>query len=396
MKFKFCPECGYKLDGEYKFCPECGYKLSDTNNNEVKKEEKIVEDFPVFEDSFDFDLESAFDDQIKAKEKKEKKYADVHKKALNLILRGEYEDAIIEYDFIVDKDRFDMQAYIGLIRAKSQNYTVFEGEDLEEEINFLNETFPEKDIKKDKLLVDYFNKRQQYFVDEALKAKEKEAKAKQKIKDDYYNSIDFHYLDKDKEFVKFGKYYKKYVNYDDLPLFSGGARIEKIPYAGFSYTADNKRVTRVDNSNYYYVEDYVIWRVVEREKDKMILVMADVLPGGLSVGDLVNVMFEPKQRDLLIDKWMGTYRTKCYMLYPYEYVKYKKKLDDCYFDAMVKGISVNFCYDRVWRLENDGTNKNYVYKFQLSPFIEKDIKFKKCGIRRAITIDLTKLKEFDY
>ena len=28
MSFKFCPECGFKLDKEYKFCPECGYKLS--------------------------------------------------------------------------------------------------------------------------------------------------------------------------------------------------------------------------------------------------------------------------------------------------------------------------------------------------------------------------------
>lgn len=30
MAYKFCPECGYKLDGEYKFCPECGYKLAET------------------------------------------------------------------------------------------------------------------------------------------------------------------------------------------------------------------------------------------------------------------------------------------------------------------------------------------------------------------------------
>ena len=27
MAFKFCPECGFKLDKEYKFCPECGYNL---------------------------------------------------------------------------------------------------------------------------------------------------------------------------------------------------------------------------------------------------------------------------------------------------------------------------------------------------------------------------------
>lgn len=26
---KYCPECGYKLEGNVKFCPECGYKLSE-------------------------------------------------------------------------------------------------------------------------------------------------------------------------------------------------------------------------------------------------------------------------------------------------------------------------------------------------------------------------------
>ena len=30
MSFKFCPECGYKLDGAYKFCPECGYRLEES------------------------------------------------------------------------------------------------------------------------------------------------------------------------------------------------------------------------------------------------------------------------------------------------------------------------------------------------------------------------------
>ena len=29
--FKFCPECGIKLDKEFKFCPECGVNLGNLN-----------------------------------------------------------------------------------------------------------------------------------------------------------------------------------------------------------------------------------------------------------------------------------------------------------------------------------------------------------------------------
>ena len=27
MQYKYCPDCGYKLEDGEKFCPECGAKL---------------------------------------------------------------------------------------------------------------------------------------------------------------------------------------------------------------------------------------------------------------------------------------------------------------------------------------------------------------------------------
>lgn len=42
MNFKFCPECGIKLNKSYKFCPECGFDLSQAEDDAyVLLEEKI-------------------------------------------------------------------------------------------------------------------------------------------------------------------------------------------------------------------------------------------------------------------------------------------------------------------------------------------------------------------
>ena len=78
MAFKFCPECGFKLDREYKFCPECGYKLSGKEQavQQVEKPLKSKADNEVF------NLEASFNKQLAAKENKEKAYQTKLSKAL--------------------------------------------------------------------------------------------------------------------------------------------------------------------------------------------------------------------------------------------------------------------------------------------------------------------------
>ena len=74
MSFKFCPECGFKLDGIYKFCPECGFKLQDNNINTSKvevKKEKIDKSIK------EKDLTNSFDNLIN----KKNEYNDLLKKA---------------------------------------------------------------------------------------------------------------------------------------------------------------------------------------------------------------------------------------------------------------------------------------------------------------------------
>lgn len=51
MAYKFCPECGYKLDGEYKFCPECGFKLAEPVVS--KTAQYSVQDFERAAKAFD-------------------------------------------------------------------------------------------------------------------------------------------------------------------------------------------------------------------------------------------------------------------------------------------------------------------------------------------------------
>ena len=77
MKFKFCPECGYKFEKEYKFCPECGYKLSeddDSHGFDCAAVDFVPDIFDNNKEDFAADdldlsgLEDAFGEQIEEKE----------------------------------------------------------------------------------------------------------------------------------------------------------------------------------------------------------------------------------------------------------------------------------------------------------------------------------------
>jgi len=39
----YCPECGFKLDGNYNFCPNCGSKITQELNDQVETPERLTE-----------------------------------------------------------------------------------------------------------------------------------------------------------------------------------------------------------------------------------------------------------------------------------------------------------------------------------------------------------------
>lgn len=395
MKFKFCPECGYKLDGEYKFCPECGYKLLNNldvvdtlNKEEVNK--------PSVSDFDDFDLEGAFDNQINEFESKSKVYTTKHKKALNYIIKGEYDKAIIEYELLMDEDFNDINAYIGMIRAKSRNYTAFEDDSLKTEIKAAVDIFTLKELKKDELLAKYFEKRTEYLKKKKEDEKLAKIKAKQKEKDDYFNKIGFHYVDKNKEFVTFGSYYKKYTSVSYLPYIPGSR--EKLRYDSAQkvfYTADNRRAKyQKGNDSYVYIEEPIYWRVLERQADRIFLFMCEVVPD-TSGKEFFDNAFNWEQKYLIRETYREKYFASVFPLKKYEYQKYKTKIDSSYSDLTKHGIYLQSYYDSVWLLEYDSVNQDYyVYNNKQCTYNYNNHYFKFKHSRFGLWIDLTKIKVF--
>ncbi|MGN0818706.1 MAG: leucine-rich repeat protein [Candidatus Coproplasma sp.] len=124
MKYKFCPECGYKFEREFKFCPECGLSLAD-GQPEAKKNEQE----PLFDFSDDVAaIVAGFDRQL---DELENKNAEVQaasatdgkiKKAFSLCLRGMFDKALKLYDEVLDEDGLNLNALIGIVCASSKNY----------------------------------------------------------------------------------------------------------------------------------------------------------------------------------------------------------------------------------------------------------------------------------
>ncbi len=130
MKFKFCPECGCKFDGEFRFCPECGLNLADFGAIEKKEQKK---------DELT-DIDSSFDKQLEEKAQKDKVYQNRLLHAKSLVLQGEYKKAEDEYNEILFKVVDDVIPYIGLIRATSKNFTIF-NEEIAELLDFVFDMF---------------------------------------------------------------------------------------------------------------------------------------------------------------------------------------------------------------------------------------------------------------
>ena len=159
MAFKFCPECGFKLDREYKFCPECGYNLK-SNEQTVQPQAEIMPKSKA--DNYDFNVESSFDKQISAKENKEKAYQAKLSKADAYISKYKYAEAEKVYESLIDDDPLDFNAHLGILRVHSSNFTkhppIFV--DVEEALATIYDKDSMKAKKDVEVILDLFDEKQ--------------------------------------------------------------------------------------------------------------------------------------------------------------------------------------------------------------------------------------------
>ena len=142
---KFCMKCGCNL-AQYEaahaggiFCPECGCRLG------APSEERSADDSDLADLS---EIEREIDALVGEQEAEEAAYARDLKRAYILCLRGRYAEAGEIYDGIVAAHPDDINGYMGLIRAASENYTRQEGEEVEAAIRIAKRVAQKEDLSE--------------------------------------------------------------------------------------------------------------------------------------------------------------------------------------------------------------------------------------------------------
>ena len=158
MRFKFCPECGYKFDKEYKFCPECGLRLEQTSQPQKLDFSSDVNDFS--------EMENLFDAQILSVEQNKKDYQKKLSAAKILILEEEYEKAEKAYLEILEDAIDDIVPNIGLLRATSKNFTVLDEKKVNDQVELLFELFGKDEcLKADEDFKNFYEERELHFLE---------------------------------------------------------------------------------------------------------------------------------------------------------------------------------------------------------------------------------------
>ena len=149
---KFCPNCGNKLSENAKFCPECGCKISNNKSN--------VDDLFSLGSSSDDDLfkiDSAIDNKIN-KENDYKKKIDL---AYSYCLREMFDQAKKIYEEIIENDPLNEEAFLGLLRVETKNYTQYEGTNIDNALKAIE--IIAKNLVNLKEYQDYILNRKEYF-----------------------------------------------------------------------------------------------------------------------------------------------------------------------------------------------------------------------------------------
>lgn len=396
MKFKFCPECGYKFEKEHKFCPECGLRL-----DQADAPQKVNDSASDF-----LDIENLFDAQISKKEQAEKDYQNKLTAAKVLILKEQYEKAEEAYNEILEDAIDDIVPNIGLIRAVSKNFTVLDEKRVNEQMELLFELFDKEEcLKADEDFKNFYEEREFHFLEleELEKERIRAEKEEQKRKEEQLARIKREQEEKERQ----------------LQLAKEREEKERLKFIERYNLAQERAsqvldMTRVLNTIYFgvYPEGkQIAWDIIH-EDDNVICILTtgscarttyyitnDIFYGNkkgvFAELDAFRSLFNEKQKSVLcayefIDGGKIAKEEKIRLLNTYEFLTWKNKIFSGP-DFWVKRLNYIPIQPYHWRGKDD--------KFSYKPFLYVScgkLEFENkmsavCGVRPMAIIDKKKL-----
>lgn len=226
MRYKFCPNCGEKLDGDYKFCPFCG--VSFLNDEETGEEPKNEEKTKTTSNESVDDLLAAFDVKVKEKDELEAEKSKKLSKAKSFLDEEDYSEAETSFRLFINDypDTFD--GYYGVLLALSKNFRDFSNDKLHFSMETLEKRFPDK-MKQDASYLRFKKGLEEHQKE--LRLKEKETKT---IEWKAFLESEYGLVFKDESNVLFGYYPSSEEADISAPLWGLGKRFSqhiRQPYA---------------------------------------------------------------------------------------------------------------------------------------------------------------------
>lgn len=188
---------------------------------------------------------SRFDlDDSLLEEKKTKNYEEDLKKARALSIRGQTDKALAIYNAILDEDYENEEALIGLLRVHSDNFRIFEGKEIEDDVFAIESICPDtknedylsfkekiknqkqlnKEKEEEKSLEESIKREDRYRHFYFLADQEQRAREYEKAVESYKNALE--YASTDAEF--FNVYYYLSSSYYYLKKYDDAVKYNKL------------------------------------------------------------------------------------------------------------------------------------------------------------------------
>ena len=194
MKYKFCPYCRQELKNtDFKFCPFCGKTLDEEPSaSQEQPQQKQAEDALFGFSAEDIaGLDRSFGKQLAEQEAQAAALGKELSRARVFCIRGKYGDARKIYESLLDADPENIRAYIGLVRVETENFSRFEGANIDEAIRIAEQIARGEDLSDyDEDFADYAARRRQFFSEKEQerhrrKLAEDAKQLEEKIKKDF-------------------------------------------------------------------------------------------------------------------------------------------------------------------------------------------------------------------